>query len=165
MITYKNISAKPHSIKCIDFMRWGARRSVFMATHDDVINSRHFPRYWPFVREIHRWPVSCPHKGHRRGALMFSLICSWINASVNNREAGDLRRHRAHYDITAVFKSWHVYNSMHTDHDLLCFIMVYHLSILPIFFRIVWLLWHLLNYAIVQMPVTQPCRILSNLLT
>ena len=32
-------------------------------------------------------------------ALMFSLICVWINSSVNNRKAGDLRRHRAHYDV------------------------------------------------------------------
>ena len=30
---------------------------------------------------------------------MFSLICAWINRWVNNREAGDLRRHRAHYDV------------------------------------------------------------------
>ena len=29
---------------------------------------------------------------------MFALICVWINGWVNNREAGDLRRHRAHYD-------------------------------------------------------------------
>ena len=34
-----------------------------------------------------------------RGALMFSLICAWINRWVNNREAGHLRRHRAHYDV------------------------------------------------------------------
>ena len=40
-----------------------------------------------------------PHKGQWRGVSMFSLICSWINARVNNREAGDLRRHRAHYDV------------------------------------------------------------------
>ena len=32
-------------------------------------------------------------------ALVFSLICVWINGWVNNREAGDLRRHRAHYDV------------------------------------------------------------------
>ena len=32
-------------------------------------------------------------------ALMFSLICVWINDWVNNREAGDLRRNRAHYDV------------------------------------------------------------------
>ena len=31
---------------------------------------------------------------------MFSLICAWIYGWVNNREAGDLRRHRSHYDVT-----------------------------------------------------------------
>ena len=30
---------------------------------------------------------------------MFSLICFWINGWVNNGEAGDLRRHRGHYDV------------------------------------------------------------------
>ena len=39
------------------------------------------------------------HKGQWCRALMFSLICAWINGWVNNREAGDLRRHRAHYDV------------------------------------------------------------------
>ena len=29
----------------------------------------------------------------------FFFICAWINGWVNNREAGDLRRHRAHYDV------------------------------------------------------------------
>ena len=32
-------------------------------------------------------------------SLMFSLIYARINGSINNREAGDLRRHRAHYDV------------------------------------------------------------------
>ena len=68
-------------------------------THDDVIKWNYFPRYWHFVRGIHRSPVNSPHKGQWRGALMFSLICVWINDWVNNREAGDLRRHRAHYDV------------------------------------------------------------------
>ena len=31
-----------------------------------------------------------------------SLICAWINGWVNNREAGDLRRHRVHHDITII---------------------------------------------------------------
>ena len=39
------------------------------------------------------------HKGQWRGALMFSLICAWINGWVNTREAGDIRRHRTHYDV------------------------------------------------------------------
>ena len=58
-----------------------------------------FPRYWPFVRGIHRSPVNSPIKGQWCGALMFSLICAWINHYINNRDAGDLRRYRAHYDI------------------------------------------------------------------
>ena len=33
---------------------------------------------------------------------MLSLICAWINGCVNNREAGDLRRHRVHYDVTVM---------------------------------------------------------------
>ena len=61
-----------------------------------------FPRYWPFVREIYRSPVNSPHKCLWRGALMFSLICVWINDWVNNREAGDSWRHRAHYRVTAM---------------------------------------------------------------
>ena len=48
---------------------------------------------------IHRSPVNSPHKGQWRGALMFSLICVWMNGWVNNREAGELRRYRAHYDV------------------------------------------------------------------
>ena len=39
--------------------------------------------------------VNSPHKGQWCGALMFSLICAWINDWTNNGEAGDLRRHRA----------------------------------------------------------------------
>ena len=67
--------------------------------HDDVIKWKHFTRYWLFVRGIHRSPVNSPHKGQLSGALMFSLICVWINGWANNREAGDLRRYCAHYDV------------------------------------------------------------------
>ena len=49
--------------------------------------------------------VNSPHKGQWRGALMFSLICAWINGWVNAREAGDLRRNRAHYDVNVMFPS------------------------------------------------------------
>ena len=70
--------------------------------HDDVIKWKHFPRNWPFVRGIHRSPVNSTHKGQWRGALMFSLICVWINLWVNNGEAGDLRLYRAHYDVSVM---------------------------------------------------------------
>ena len=72
---------------------------TFWSLHDDVIKWKHFPRNWPFVREIHRSPVNFPHKGQWRGVLMFSLIYAWINDWVNNREAGDLRRQHGHYDV------------------------------------------------------------------
>ena len=50
-------------------------------------------------------PVNSPHKGQWRGALMFTLICTGINDWVNNREAGDLRRHLDHYDVSVMMAS------------------------------------------------------------
>ena len=63
--------------------------SILSCRRDDVIKWKHFPRYWPFVWGI-QW----------RGALIFSLICTWINGWVNNRDTGDFRRNRVHYDVT-----------------------------------------------------------------
>ena len=84
---------------------------LFAILHDGVMKWKHFPHYWPFVRGIHRSPVNSPHKGQWRGALMFSLICVWIKGWVNRHEAGDLRRHHAHYDISVMVISllnfWH----------------------------------------------------------
>ena len=36
---------------------------------------------------------------------MFSLICAWINGWVNDREAGDFRRHRAHYNVIVMLRA------------------------------------------------------------
>ena len=87
---YCNLYAALHDIR---------KDTQISVSHDGVIKWKHFPRYWRFVRGIHRFPVNSRHKGQWRGALMFSLICVWINGWVNNRKAGDLRRHRAHYDV------------------------------------------------------------------
>ena len=46
--------------------------------------------------------VNSPHKGQWRGALRFSLLCAWPSGWVNNRDGGDLRRHRTHYGVTAM---------------------------------------------------------------
>ena len=73
--------------------------------HDDVIKRKHFPRYWPFVRGIQLSPVNSSHKGQWRAALVFTLICARINGWVNNREAGDLRRYRTHYDVIVMLKA------------------------------------------------------------
>ena len=70
--------------------------------HDDVIKWKHFLCYWPYVRGIHWAPVDSPHKSQWRGALMLTLSCAWTNSWANNLDAGDFRRHRAHYDVTVM---------------------------------------------------------------
>ena len=72
--------------------------NLFIGVH--LIISRHWFIWWRHHMEtfsallalcggIHRSPVNSPHKGQWRGALVFSLICVWINGWVNKREAGD----------------------------------------------------------------------------
>ena len=95
---------RPTNVCIRRIMHEGHTACFVFLRHDDVIKWKHFPRYWPFVQGLHRWPVNSPHKGQWRGALVFSLICAWINGWVNNGEAGDLRRHRAHYDVTVMDK-------------------------------------------------------------
>ena len=76
--------------------------------HDDVIKWKHFP-------------VNSPHKGQRRGALMFYLICARINGWVNNGDAGDLRRHRAYYDVIVMFLYQNVLSVRRWGSFLFCF--------------------------------------------
>ena len=72
------------------------------------------PRYWPFVRGIHRWPVDSPHKDQWLGTLIFFFICTWTDGWVNYRDAGDLRRHRAHYYVTVMF-CWFDTQTLHRE--------------------------------------------------
>ena len=51
---------------------------------------------------IHKSPGDSPRKGQWRRALMFSLICTWTNGWANNRDAVDMRCHRAYYDVTVM---------------------------------------------------------------
>ena len=48
----------------------------------------------------HRWiPLT---KASDADFFFLSLVCTRTNGLANNRDAGDLRRHRAHYDITVM---------------------------------------------------------------
>ena len=47
---------------------------------------------------------------------MFSLICVWINGWVNSREAGYLRRYRAHYGVI-VMQHWKIGVEPFSTHD------------------------------------------------
>ena len=85
--------------------------------HDDIIKWKHFPLYWPFVRRIHL--VNSPHKGQWHRALMFSLICVWLNGWINNCE---LTRYHAHYDVTVIcfkiFQAERLYKNHSCDYEI-----------------------------------------------
>ena len=55
--------------------------------HDDVIKWKHFLSHWTFVRGIHRSPVTSPHKGKWRGALMF-LVDLRLNKRLSKQSWG-----------------------------------------------------------------------------
>ena len=86
------------------FAQWSSPLGILDKgnVHDDVIKWKHFPPDCHFVMWIYRSPVDSPHKDQWRGTFMFSLICAWTNGWANNRDAGDLRLHCAHYDVTAM---------------------------------------------------------------
>ena len=82
---------------------WYRKRKITnIPPHEDDIKWMHFPHYGPFVRGIHESRVNSHHKGQWCGALMSSLISVWTNGWANTWDAGDLRRHRAHYNVTVM---------------------------------------------------------------
>ena len=103
---------KPHQILDLKWYHWllvikilYILKIIMVIWHMMTSSNGKFSALLPFVRGIRRSPVNSPHKSQWRGALMFSLICAWTNSWVNNREAGDLRHHCAHYNVI-VMKSW-----------------------------------------------------------
>ena len=50
-------------------------------------------------------PVTGEFPAQRLVTRSFDVFfCVWINSWINNREAGDLRRYRAHYDVIAMLR-------------------------------------------------------------
>ena len=47
-------------------------------------------------------PVTGEFPAQRPVTRSFDVFCAWMNGWVNNGEAGDFRRHHAHYDVTAI---------------------------------------------------------------
>ena len=73
-------------------------------------NGTIFPRYWPFVREFtdHQWiPLTEASDAEFR---CFLWSAPWITGWVNNREAADLRRYRAPYDVIVMTCVWRVHS-------------------------------------------------------
>ena len=83
---------------------------------------------------------------------MFSLICAWINASVNNREAGDLRRHRTHYDV--IVMGFHLVEIP----GWLLYVMNLGSYFVRLFFVCTACTVYILNLYCVYWPIGQSCR-------
>ena len=112
MYWFKNIQNKVIFclVVCLFFSQFGDK---FLCSYDYQALSWRFENitWWRHQMETFsallalcegKSPVNSPRKGQWRGALMFPLICARINGWANNREAGDLTRHRAHYDVTVM---------------------------------------------------------------
>ena len=95
--------------------KWSVTRKMFRFDDVIMVTGRH--RRWGVGVEWCHWWCWCWYVdvmmllhymqgdaviGQWRGALMFSLISAWTTGWVNNRNAGDLRRHPAHYDVTVM---------------------------------------------------------------
>ena len=96
--TYKHYLSE-RGTKLTSFRKWTGN------VHDDVIKWKYFPRYWPFVQGFtgDRW--SPRTKASDAELWCFLWPAPWINGWVNNREAGDLRRHRAHCDVIVMLSA------------------------------------------------------------
>ena len=70
-----------------------------------AIRMGYFFPWWRHQMETFSALLATDHRW--RGALVFSLICTWTNGWANNRDAGNLRRHRAHYDAIVMFVQFH----------------------------------------------------------
>ena len=78
------------------------QNTIYRFCHKDVIKWKHLPRYWPYVRGIHRSQVNSYTKASDAELWCFLFICAWTNVWVYNRNAGDLRRHRAQNDVIVI---------------------------------------------------------------
>ena len=61
---------------------------------------------------VHLWGESAGHcwisptkASDAELPVMFSVTCAWTNGWANNRDAGDMRRHRTHYEVNEMMKS------------------------------------------------------------
>ena len=100
---YRRLNARLHRLKVCNRNQPYAHFMYVsnVGVHHDVIKWKHFPRYWPFVRRIHRLPVTSDAE-----LWCFLWSMHWTNGWVNNREADDLGRHRAYFDVIVMRWCW-----------------------------------------------------------
>ena len=72
--------------KCRGYLQSVGIKAPGLWKHDDVIKWKHFPRYWPFVRGIHRSPVNSPQRPVTRSFDVF------LDLGLNKRLSKQSRR-------------------------------------------------------------------------
>ena len=91
---------------------------VIKKVDDDVIKCKHFSHNWPFVRGIHWSLVNSPPPTKASDAELWCFL--WTNGWANHGDAGDLRCHRAHYDVNCSI--WRLYSISDILIIFICFV-------------------------------------------
>ena len=115
--TIKNIVAIIAKMSSVSQQSHSRHRSTFMMT---LSNGNIFRVAAPLCGEFtgHQWII---HTKASDAGLHIFFGCAWINGWVNNREAGDLRRYRAHYDVIVMYL-WRLLGWPLTDHRMFALI-------------------------------------------
>ena len=119
----KDLSTEMVVVVKRDFTKFQFKTN-FGRIHVNVIKWKHFPRYWPLVKGIHRSPVvSFPSQRSVTRGLDVFFHLRLNNGRANIRYAGDLRRRDAHCDVTVMLcillpipgyrrHGWLIYNQL-----------------------------------------------------
>ena len=88
----------------------GMQNGISMATMMTSSNGNIFRVTGPLCGEF-TGPGEFPTQRPVTWSFDVSLIRVWINGWVNNRDAGDLRRHLGHYDVSVMRDRQSLYNA------------------------------------------------------
>ena len=78
--------------------------ALMSGEHDDVIKWKHFLPYWALGEENPSIAGGSPSQRPVTHSFDVFFICTWTKVWANNRNSDDMRRNRAHYDVTVMNK-------------------------------------------------------------
>ena len=116
IIMWIGICACEYNVTCLLYVQttWSSS-SMMMFTNHMMTSSNGSIYRVTGVRGIHCSSVNSPHNGQWREALIFCLICVWMNGWVNNGKAGDLRRYRAHYNVIVMMWCYDIQSASNNE--------------------------------------------------
>ena len=80
---------------------WGTYGSIAACQSQPVVPPMDYS-WWRHQMETSPITGKFPAQRPETRSFRISLTCAWTNGCVNNRDAGDLRRHRVHHDVTVM---------------------------------------------------------------